>query len=246
MNDDAHTVQSFEQAIQDFVACHSTEQDRHELVQQLRHPTKPRDLGVQAFYYRLVELNSAVSILPGDDAPLTDDQLKQAFYDGMPPSWRERFINSGSLFNQMTRAEIIRYFRNQEKQALLKQRENEDTIRRVNKTKKRPVNDSHKSKNNKAQDKSSFHENKRQKGRISDDDPCPIHPNGNHTWGECRCNHFGKAYKKGFFDKDQKKTNGNKDKKKMDNFAAMLLTTNKPTPPLDTLKGLRFPEMSAT
>jgi hypothetical protein len=187
LNDNAHTVANFDQAIKDFVACHATDQDRHELVQQLLHPTKPRDLGVQAFYYRLIELNGAVSLLPGTDAPLTDDQLKQAFYDGMPASWKERFVNSGSLFSQMTRAEIIRYFRNQEKQALLKQRDNEESQRRnSNKTKKRPFDETRKSKFNEPSDKSNdkqpSHDKKRPKGRITDDDPCPVHPGNSHKW----------------------------------------------------------------
>ncbi|KAG7346605.1 hypothetical protein IV203_005674 [Nitzschia inconspicua] len=110
------TVENFDEAIKNFVGAHTGTQDRHALVQQLIHPTKPRDLGVQAFYYRLLELNDAISLIPGaaHDAPLNDEQLKQASYDGMPAIWKERFVNSGSRLTEMARAEVIRYFRDQE------------------------------------------------------------------------------------------------------------------------------------
>jgi hypothetical protein len=47
------TPEGFTQAILLFIASHGTPEDRHELVQQLRSPRKPRDIAVQAFYYRL-------------------------------------------------------------------------------------------------------------------------------------------------------------------------------------------------
>ncbi|KAG7373716.1 hypothetical protein IV203_012811 [Nitzschia inconspicua] len=111
------TVENFDEAIKNFVGAHAGTQDRHALVQQLIHPTKPRDLGGQAFYYQLLELNDAISLIPGaaHDAPLNDEQLKQAFYDGMPVIWKERFVNSGSRLTEMARAEVIRYFRDQER-----------------------------------------------------------------------------------------------------------------------------------
>ena len=46
---------NFDIALREFVASNATTQDRHELIQQIRSPTKPRDLGVQQFYYRLIE-----------------------------------------------------------------------------------------------------------------------------------------------------------------------------------------------
>jgi hypothetical protein len=74
-----------------FIAGLTTDQDRHELIQLLR-PLKPR---VQSLYYRLIQLNGYVNYLPGNDYPLTEDQLKQSFHDGMPPTWKERFLTTG-------------------------------------------------------------------------------------------------------------------------------------------------------
>ncbi|KAG7361665.1 hypothetical protein IV203_036766 [Nitzschia inconspicua] len=194
------TVENFDEAIQNFVGAHTGTQDRHALVQQLIHPTKPRDLGVQAFYYRLLELNDAISLIPGaaHDAPLNDEQLKQAFYDGMPAIWRERFVKSGSRLTEMARAEVIRYFRDQERQALTRQR-NQDAHPRRFKTKKRPPTESAKPTSSKSSYGSKFskqsHQHKRQKGHVANDAPCPVHPGSGHTWSDCRANHFGKHYK---------------------------------------------------
>jgi hypothetical protein len=167
-----------------------------------------------------------VALLPGTDAPLTNEQLKQAFYDGMPTTWKERFVNSGSRFNQMTNAEIVRYFRSQESQALTKQRENEDSQRRTARNKKRSHGDARRPQNKKkVDDKNSSQQNKRQKGRISDDDPCPVHPGSNHNWGECRANHFGKQNKKEIPGSNK---GNSKDKKKADHFVATVVDNDPP------------------
>jgi hypothetical protein len=57
-------------------------------------------------------------------------QLKQSLYDAMPQTWKDCFINSGMLFANQTTAEILRYFRQQENQAVRKQMENTARHRR--------------------------------------------------------------------------------------------------------------------
>ncbi|KAL3930781.1 MAG: hypothetical protein SGARI_004385 [Bacillariaceae sp.] len=205
------SVENFEAALQEFVASNTTTQDRHELVQQLSNPTKPQDVGVQAFYYRLMELNNALVLLPGAQQPLTNDQLKQSFYDGMPAKWKERFVNSGAIFDDLSRPEIIRYMRNQEKQAQLKRRENEEMQAHSS-----PANDSDDESRNDKKRNDNKRDNKRQKGRISDDDPCPVHPGGFHKWGDCRANHFGKANRN---DKPDVAPPADDTKKQGDNYA---------------------------
>ena len=51
---------NFDIRLREFIAVHATQEDRHELLQQLRTAQKPRSLLVQAFLYRLRELNSYV------------------------------------------------------------------------------------------------------------------------------------------------------------------------------------------
>jgi hypothetical protein len=86
------TANGFSQALLLFIASHGTPEDQHKLVQQLRSPRKPCDIPVQAFYYRLRELNSYVTWLPGNEALLNEEQIKQAFYDAMPSAWCEWYI----------------------------------------------------------------------------------------------------------------------------------------------------------
>ena len=47
------------------------------------------------FWYRLRELNSYVDWLPGDKPGLNNEAIKQAFYDGMPITWKTRYTNAG-------------------------------------------------------------------------------------------------------------------------------------------------------
>ena len=60
-----------------------------------------------SFFYRLIELNGYVGWMPGEELPLTHLSLKQAFYDGMPPTWSERFVQAGKSQSQVQQADLI-------------------------------------------------------------------------------------------------------------------------------------------
>ncbi len=173
-----YSSNDFEELLMEFVASLASEQDRSDLVNQLRQPTKPRNMSVQSFYSRIIELNNAVSLLPGDEEPLSDSQIKKAFYDGMPSAWKTSFIGSGKTFTEMTRNQMVRYFRNLESSALQRQVENEATQQ---KNKKKRVAEE---RLQRVKDKGK--QEKRRDTRVKDNDPCPRHPNHSHTWGECR------------------------------------------------------------
>jgi hypothetical protein len=85
----AQDVAIFQQAIKHFIAVHATDEDRHELLDYVCSVAKPRKMDVQTYYSCLHELNNQVNWLPGTDLPLTEDQLNQAFFDGMPITWKE-------------------------------------------------------------------------------------------------------------------------------------------------------------
>jgi hypothetical protein len=93
------TLENFDLAKKEFIAAHATEQDRNELVQQLMHPVKPRSSRVQAFLQHLFELNEAVVLLPGEAAALTAQQVKQAFYDGIPAARKQRLFIQAVIHN---------------------------------------------------------------------------------------------------------------------------------------------------
>jgi hypothetical protein len=101
------TTAGFSQALLLFIASHGTPEDRHKLVQQLCSPRKPCDIPAQAFYYCLRELNGYINWLPGNETSLNEEQIKQAFYDSMPSTWRERYIQAGHSSVPMTIAQLL-------------------------------------------------------------------------------------------------------------------------------------------
>jgi hypothetical protein len=62
--------------------------------------------------------------MPGTEAFLTEDQLHQLFYNGMPGHWQNKFVNAGKVVSDLTIARHTRYFRQQEKLSLRKQHDN--------------------------------------------------------------------------------------------------------------------------
>ena len=122
--DNDQTPEHFDARLKEFIRIHSTAEDRYELAQDLRTACKRRDLPVQAFWYKLREVNTYIDWLPGNEPALNDNQLRQAFHDAMPPTWRERFTNAGNSIATLTMAETVRYFRTQEHHAARKMTEN--------------------------------------------------------------------------------------------------------------------------
>jgi hypothetical protein len=62
-------------------------------------------------------LNGYVSWLPGNELPLTTPQNKQALYDAMAPTWRDKFEQTGREFHNITLQELVVYFRTLERAA---------------------------------------------------------------------------------------------------------------------------------
>jgi hypothetical protein len=103
----AQDVASFQQAIKHFIAVHATNKGWHELLDYICSIAKPCKMDVQTYYSRLCELNNQVNWLPGTDLPLTEDQLNQAFFDGMPITWKERFENASCSVRNITPADLL-------------------------------------------------------------------------------------------------------------------------------------------
>ena len=139
--DNTETEAHFDERLREFISVHSTADDCYEWVQYLRACCKPRELPVQAFWYKLRKLNSYIMWIPGNEPSLTDPQMKQAFHDGMQNTWRERFTNAGNSISTITMAEVVPYFRKQEALAAKTMIENtraqkrESALRRTDKKK---------------------------------------------------------------------------------------------------------------
>jgi hypothetical protein len=79
-------------------------------VKLIRHAPKPRTMGVGPYFYRLRDLNEQVIWLPGTEEKLMAKQLDQAFHDGMPQSWQDRYSNAGRSIITDNHANIHRFF----------------------------------------------------------------------------------------------------------------------------------------
>jgi len=172
----------FDVLIKHFIAAHCTPDDRHDLLSQLCTGAKPRHVGVQQYYYRLLELNGYVDWLPGFETELQDNEIKVAFHGPMPSSWRERSTGAGKSVHAESTAEKVRYFRSQETfLALRKQAENEAS--NESKSARLPDNKTKGNGKRKFKPPHSNGGNKKppSKRRVDADSDCPIHP-GSHKW----------------------------------------------------------------
>jgi hypothetical protein len=187
----------FDRWIGYFIEANATDDDRHELLDFIRHSTKPKKMKVQAFYIRLRELNDMVDLLPGTEAKLTQSQLDQAFHDAMLESWRRFYAQAGRSLRTDNHARCLQFFRAQQANSDRAEFRNQSKMK-LQKSKNHDEFESPKPRGRKRQD--SKHRLSRQEhkkrgqskktedgknNRIADSDPCPIHRGSNHTWGEC-------------------------------------------------------------
>ena len=193
--DNTQTRAHFDARLTEFIAAHSTADDRYELIQHLRSARKPRHTPVQTFWYLMREYNSYALWLPGNEPALTENQMKQAIHDAMPEAWRERFGNAGNSVGSMTTPEIVQYFRKQENLAARKMAENNLAQKRQASSNRSKRNGSPKQSNkqpnhNGNNGKSNGKRPASNSTRIPDDTPCPVHPGCKtpHTWGQCSFN----------------------------------------------------------
>ena len=186
---------AFFNQVKAMIASFATEEDRRDLLNQLRDAQKPRDVTVQTMWYRMTEINNMVDYLPGTDPKLTANQLLKAFHDAMPQRWRDRFLNAGLTVDTTVLPKILHYFRMQERNADQNSQANNETGGR-NATVNRNTNNAGKKPNpNHKKPKPADAEKSKKttsNGRISDETMCPIHPKGKHTWGECYANSYNK------------------------------------------------------
>jgi hypothetical protein len=77
-------LDEFNSVLKTFFAGHSTEDDRHNLLESLQSSSKPDLMKVQTYFYWIKEFNDYVEWLPGHVEKLTESQLNLAFYNRLP------------------------------------------------------------------------------------------------------------------------------------------------------------------
>jgi hypothetical protein len=193
--DEDESLGTFGKILKKFFACHSTEDNRHELASVIRYAIKPETMKVQPFFYRLKELNECVNWLPGDEPALTDVQLNLAFYNSMPGHWRVQHAISGQSAHATSRAELLHYFRVQEHEKISVAYNSAARFKSKIKAKAHQKGQAHVAIKAKPAGSTNGHhagylKNKKTGGKIggksvSQTDKCPIHPDGKHKWGDC-------------------------------------------------------------
>jgi hypothetical protein len=205
--DEDETLASFAKTLKAFFACHSTEDDQHEFVRVICYAQKPEHMKVQPFFYQLKELNDYVNWLPGDKPALSEVQLNVAFYNGMPGHWHVRHAILGRSAHTTMRAELLHYFCVQEHKKHSKDKKVIECTMCYKESKSGQVS-------NRTQHQGQFWEHIKKKPAgsssksgepaktkktgstcVSLTDKCPIHPDGNHKWGDCYQNILNKDKK---------------------------------------------------
>src|SRR6056297_4137493 len=89
-------------------------------------------MAVQNFYRSMQTLNQYAKWLPGNEPALNANQLKDAFKEAMPAKWQDEFSIAGRNQQDMTMAEVLRYFRQREKKANEAEADNQHKQRQAN------------------------------------------------------------------------------------------------------------------
>jgi hypothetical protein len=72
---------------------------------------RPFDMEANIFAHRLQHLNLLLKEFPRTDEqePLTVHQIKDVFFNAMPPKWQESFLLGNNNFTRHTLAELVKY-----------------------------------------------------------------------------------------------------------------------------------------
>jgi hypothetical protein len=226
---ESHDIEGFHILLRRFISVNGTDDDRHDLIELIRLAHKPRSMATQSFFYHLRELNEQVTWLPGTKEKLTDKQLDQAFFDGMPSTWKECYISAGHSVCHDNCATLLRYFRAQQAAAYHSQGKNKAVLRTFSKKAKASKKKSASAIKRFSQENKQTKSSSKKKGKgnhISNDTKCPIHPHSNHTWGECFSNasNAKKAGSSNPKSKDKGKPKGNKKDKAEANAVSIDVT----------------------
>jgi hypothetical protein len=128
------TLNAFDATLLLFIKEFYTPAHRVLLAQELRKSRLPRNMRVTAFAQSLKRNNNRIVSLPGTEPPLTQDQVKMAFFEAMPVTWKANWNNpSVGNVQEMEFASIVEYFADQQIMAIDKVKRNNEKQRAVRK-----------------------------------------------------------------------------------------------------------------
>ena len=175
---------------------------------------KPKEMSPRDFYFRFKEILAVSLKLGGYFQTPNEHETKTMLFRAFPTSYQVQFQLSAMTLEDKTQDEIVMYFQklhdNESKKGLLSSKGNKRNKRDGDDDDDRPRTSNKKQRGrdnrNKSNDKNGG------KGRSSGakwNEQCPLHPNNEHTWGQCRSNPSSKNFKP--FDGSFKKRGDNRD-----------------------------------
>jgi len=209
---DVNDPDSFEEALDNWKRRKNLNYDAmRDQLEYMRRARKPREYTPEEFIQRLQHINLMIPqfIDATEDNMLTDDEIKEIAYRGMPSEWRKNFANSGKKVYSESLEAIESYMSTQSdlegnKKAKIennnKNQNNNNPRNGNNKNNNRKPcnnnnsqrNNNHNNHNNNNNKNNNNNNNQNRNGNTKPgpeaEDQCPIHVNHSHKWGECRLN----------------------------------------------------------
>lgn len=199
------SVNTFNTALQEFKEELLQGYHYEDQMDYIRDLKKPRDETPSQFLVKVRASISRCQHLPDapDEAGFSESEFKRWFLHAMPMTWQDKFVEANLNTQDETIASMRRYFDRLED--LYPYIESSSNTRgnggnsNGNNSNNRQHNQGNRSGrtstpsngNNRTANRSNgSSNNSNNNNRVRNSDPCPVHPNGNHTWGECRANRY--------------------------------------------------------
>ena len=116
---DELSLENWEHKVKQWLLTKGSPEDASHLKQQLRSWRKPIKVTVHAnvSYMRLVNL--MFPLMPGNQAPLDEEEMKQVIFDAHPPSWKTLFLEHRTLEDAKV-GTILSYMKRKEQSSIQK------------------------------------------------------------------------------------------------------------------------------
>jgi hypothetical protein len=150
---------------------------------------KPPDVEVREHHDRITELCQFADLLPGSTAPLTDEEIKNIFFNSFPMTWKEEYLDIGPDIETKSIMQVKQWMERKKRRA----------------DKDRSSNKKRKSQDVEKGDKKGNKSNKRFKrsNKGTSINECKIH--GGHQWKDCILNPRSHKFSQAALDKHRQR-----------------------------------------
>jgi hypothetical protein len=111
--DQDKTVARFEQTIQELYRKYVGAEARDTQIEYYKTLRKPMKMNPLDHSSRMLTLARYGNKLPGNEPPLTDQQIKKCIFHSFPSKWQQQFIRSGQQVSMTMLSDIIEFMSNE-------------------------------------------------------------------------------------------------------------------------------------